>query len=801
MEAERIESLIKNLNSSSEELQTESINTIITSLETETSILNLHMYQKYLDEFIKIFSRLRGENKQKIADIISFFSITGNRILEFRQKGGIIPINTFGFQYAKEILRNMKDVEIFDEKIFNESLTVIFDNNSEIDGIDFLLEFKKEDSIINFVNKQNFKRMMLYLTELNKYLNLKNQIFEIYKKMGKKLELVLIYINEANSMGLSTNTEISNLILEIFQECTDSEKLQICFILNRTRYYCENLPENYKKIALGFKNSELINYAIKDFEIKEKEGDELADLDNDFKFLAHTLNFYGLQESSATKNMTSTDFGGMRRTIYSGLLKIDKPDLIEKYSDLLFSDNEYQKAGSLGTIAFSSTFYDENHTILALLVECINNCDLNSQKGEEIVIPLLLAIENLYSCSQNMTVKKILIDFLNSEKISRANKEIFAHFTCFVLGSVFCSSYNDEIISLLIFHLSESNSKVSENSYYKMVTLGLGLVLMNNNEDEEKNDLSKNFLKSLEENPEIEKETIIFCRAMSSRNKTDFKDFIKLFEKSFTETNNEDDEESFSIEMNDNVLNAESCSIFGAMLVGKPDEFIAKLSERICTSTIFLDREEYTRSVCMSLAFLYPSNPKQSVIDSLVMLANSGPKNIVLCALISLSIVGAGTKNTQILDFLEDQAIIFGEGDILGIISICEGIVNLGKGTAGIFKNLYNKKVENVKSTVGLISFLYSVLFLKPDILEKNLDLFLILTKSFSSKIVNLVDKDLNILNKDINIGTPVDIIGVAGNPSDICAVQVLKSPVVIQNNEKGKIDGLELEVEGTIVV
>ena len=246
-----------------------------------------------------------------------------------------------------------------------------------------------------------------------------------------------------------------------------------------------------------------------------------------------------------------------------------------------------------------------------------------------------------------------------------------------------------------------------------------------------------------------------------------------------------------------------SISLLTSAFSAKNDKFTEKLFARICMTASFMDNDEYYTALCFALAFLYPSNPEQSVIDTIVSLGNSGSKKVVYASIITLAIIGAGSKSTQIFDFLEDQKIIFGESDgIIPLIKFSEGLVGLGVGTGFISKNHFKNSCTNIRGIVGLLSFLYIAFNLNEEGQTSNeTKILCLLTKCFSTKIVTVIDENKNMLNEEVMIGTPINTIGVSGTPSDISAVQIFKSPVVIQNNEKGKIEGYENEIEDVIVL
>ena len=225
MQSEQIQILINKLHTNSLESQNIAISEILESITKDTSILNLDLFQKHLIELIDIFEKLRGENKMKLADILSFLTITDKRTIEYKLKGGIIPIKIFGFQYAKDLLKCSLNNKMYYENIFIESINVLFENNSEIEAIDFLFEFNKKEMIKDFINIENYKKIVLYLKELNLYINLENLLYQIYCKFNKTIDKIIFLINHANLKCKIIDEEINEELKKIFNESTEIEKI------------------------------------------------------------------------------------------------------------------------------------------------------------------------------------------------------------------------------------------------------------------------------------------------------------------------------------------------------------------------------------------------------------------------------------------------------------------------------------------------------------------------------------------------------------------------------------------------
>lgn len=164
---------------------------------------------------------------------------------------------------------------------------------------------------------------------------------------------------------------------------------------------------------------------------------------------------------------------------YGFILGCDLPDLISIFGSIgiieswnsekvmetlqehIFSDYSHRKTGSLLGLALSGLKnFDENPAILALL-------STNLQPNNSIhVIATLLGIQTMFSGTQMEELKELLQPLMFSE----SNEVVF--FTAFTLGSIFSSSADEDLTSIMLQTFVEK-SKEAETKFFRFLLLGL----------------------------------------------------------------------------------------------------------------------------------------------------------------------------------------------------------------------------------------------------------------------------------------------------------------------------------------
>lgn len=783
--------IMESLNTNNNEIKKIGLENLVNALKSEHSILIYNSLQKHINELEVIYKTLSGDNKKLLADILSYINVTDQRIVKYRIQGGILPLDFFGHQYVKDLIRNMIESKEIQEDIFEESIKYLFNNNSEIDAIDFCIEIsyiKNTDNIIiNNINKRNYRKVIEYLKEINNYLDINDLLFKIYSKFEKYKEMIYVILN-INDRQIKEET-----LKNLWNNSNEKERIEICLILEHIKTYFEFIPQNYQEIIRLKYFQKIMHHAIEDFEIDLTINDEENKTkSNNLEFLSIADAFYnfGMGNSKFVNDLQLKDnYKSMVSFISIGLINYGNIILNEKLSSYFFSTESYLKTGALAALGFSNSIFDDFHSILGLLNEILKG------KDEFQKIITILTLENLYCESHNEIMKNVLIEFLNTDSA------LLHGIICFSLGSIFVSSFNTQLIDLLLSSLLNNQSYRKDLSF-KFITLGLALLIKADTLNKQQTKIVNQIIDSIKSLIEDSRDLIIFLNTISNLNIKD-KPFIEeLFKSSFfVPEENSDCSESKNEESERNM------AIFSLSLI-KNNNLSSELFQRLI-STISLIEDESMLSTCsLTLAMLRPSQPTPFLIDHIIRICNKGNQRTQSISLLALSIIGAGSKNSKILDFFNEQLeLLNDEPKMFDFLKILKGIVELSRGTHCLVKDVYNNKLKHTKGFIGLLSFLYILLDEEIDkfstrnlILEKFPWLCYLLVKSINSKVVSTVKfEDFNNLNKmsfkkvDVEIGIPVNFIG-APQQKGLSGIQIFKSPVVKQKNEMVFVNGIDSE-------
>ncbi|KAF7699509.1 26S proteasome regulatory subunit RPN1 [Cucumispora dikerogammari] len=776
-----LQEIITSLRTNDNKIKHTAIQHLLRALKSEHSILIYNSLQKYMSELELVYKTLKGDDKKLLADILSFINVTDKRIVQYRHLGGILPLDFFGHQYAKDLLRNMVESKDIDREMFEETIEYLFNNNSEIDGIDFCIEVADSINItiiiLNNINQRNYKKVVEYLRELNNYLNLNDLLFQIYSKFDKFKEKIYCILNTDDRLVKEETLKI------MWNNSTEKEKIEICLILEHIKAHFEFIPQKYQEIVCLKYFEKIMHHAIEDFEIDLSNTAEevaLSSRNNEFLSIADGFYNFGMGGIKYINELQLKDnYKSMISFISIGLVNYGNVLLNDKLSSYFFSTDTYLKAGSLSALGFSNSLFDDFHSILGLLDEIMKG------KDEFQKIISVLTLENLYCDSHNEIVKNILIEHINKDS------ELLNGMICFTLGSAFLGSFDSQLIDLLLSGLLSKQSYRKDLSF-KFITLGLALLIKADTLNTQQEKTVNHIIKSIKDLIDDSQDIIIFLNAICHLNEKTEPFIEELFKSSFFIT---DDNSEVSSSKNEEL--ERNMAIFSLSL-GNNNEMSNELFQRLI-STISLIEDESMLSTCsLTLAMLSPSQPTSFLIDQLIRIANKGNPRTQSISLLSLAIIGGGSKNSKILQYINEQSeLLSDEPRMLDFLKILKGIVELSRGTHCFVKDVYNKKLKHSKGFVGLLSFLFILLDDEVEkyssrnlVIEKYPWLCYLLVKSINSKVVSTVYfndfndlNDINLVNVEVEVGTPVNVIG-APQQRGICGAQIFKSPVVKQKNE-----------------
>ena len=327
----------------------------------------------------------------RIYEVNSFF-------LFFRTLAGEI-----GTEYVKRIENITNADELID--LVKQIVPYLIQIHSENEAIDLLLEVEKLDFLHQFCNKNNFKRVCLYLLTSSNYAadtDEMKKILQIAHKIYTDFVIFNFYLKDSHANAIRVAIKLNNvdLIKATFDSCKDEPtQMQLAFILARNRIYLNDLPQELNSIVSNLKTSDFFKKLARELDVVEpKSPEDIYKSHLEDKKTTEAIDSYKLNlASSIVSSFVNAGFGkesilskagsdwlsrnkeeGLICTLAGlGLVNLWDiecgPNELEKF----MSNNEtdpYKKAGyNLGLGIISSGVRDENEVAFAVLTEQLND--------------------------------------------------------------------------------------------------------------------------------------------------------------------------------------------------------------------------------------------------------------------------------------------------------------------------------------------------------------------------------------------------------------------------------------------
>lgn len=743
------------------------------------STLSFQVLSERKYDLLDLCSKLENEQSKKIFDIISAISIIGDDedILRYRILGNVISLKEWGHLYVKKLIGCIVDSKLKKNKIdFDETYEVVqeckdflFQNNLEFDAIDFLLEIKDIENIVNYVDIHNYKRIIKYLGEMSVFYDLNDILVKIYLKT-KDYTRYIINLIEQNFIDEA---------IEFVKKVDDKMvKRQLLYVLARLNIFYDTKILDEKVILSNNHIKDIYTQLINIYELNSDKTK--TSMLNKLKYEKDAKNIQQNSFNAITVCNGFINLGYSHDTIffpaeesvndgfdYQTVLNSNIPELItiiasvgciefwnpskvlEILQEHIFGEISIKKTGALLALALSSSkIYDENSTILSLLT---NNLQSNDPLH---VIPTLMGIQTIYCNANDEDLKKLLIPLLYSE-----NQEI-SFFAAFTLGSLFVGSADDELISIFLQMYIEKEEYV-DSHFFKMLMLGIALLFYRRPDVE-------CCLETMETN--YAKHGAILVKGFQFLKTGDPQVVEHLLSEAFCgET--------------DALL--ESIALLSCSLIGIGDELATQMISRICASSLILESTHLKSVLPLCYALMYPSSPQSTIIDFLERNINCGDINVSISSMFALGVIGAGTVSGRLQKIIDSQYTHFYKDfKAITMLRISNGLLSLGKGLTSISYNLYDKSCIVPKNFIGLFAttFLMFDTFSSP-LFKGHTYLFYLLNQSFVPKYM-YTEKKVH-----VRIGLPVSTVGIVGDPKTISSMQTHTTPVILNCTERAEID------------
>lgn len=387
----------------------------MTSIPKPLKFLRLH-YEELKEFYVKNYENTNKDFKYHLSDLLAVLvmvvSNTEDTVLYWVLKGNRKNLCDWGLEFIRTLSGNIGEEfnKRIDEELPYEDLyefvaiiiPYLINTHSESEAVDLLLEVEKLETIMEFVNQNNYKRICLYLMTSSNYAADSDEMkcileiaFNIYVKFKESTNALRVAIKLNNMV----------LIKQVFFNCENKTiQKQLAFILAKQRVWIEDQEiyndNEIQEIISNLKLSEYFKKLGKDLDVtdpkhpedifkshlEETKGSE-AKLDSYKMNMASSIASSFINAGFSTESLLSKkDSDWFSRNKEEGVLNLLAglglvnmwdiecgPNELEKYMSSNEMDPNKRAGYNIGLGIISSGVRDENNLAFALLSNQIND--------------------------------------------------------------------------------------------------------------------------------------------------------------------------------------------------------------------------------------------------------------------------------------------------------------------------------------------------------------------------------------------------------------------------------------------
>lgn len=203
--------------------------TSMTSVPKPFKFLKSH-YPNLITHYEKLPN---SEFKRSLADFLSVLSMTmaeSNQQISLKllMEGTMKDYMNWGHEYMHHIAgdigveysKRIEEQKPYDDllALVKEIVPLFIQSSAEADAIDLLLEVDKLEDLIQYVNKDNFQRVFIYLTSSSLY---SADPDEMIKTLQTTFQISLNQNQFSNALALAIKLDDTDLIKKVFNKCDD----------------------------------------------------------------------------------------------------------------------------------------------------------------------------------------------------------------------------------------------------------------------------------------------------------------------------------------------------------------------------------------------------------------------------------------------------------------------------------------------------------------------------------------------------------------------------------------------------
>ena len=672
-------------------------------------------------------------------------------------------------------------------------------HNAEHEACDLLMEIQQLQRIHQFVDKENFGRVCLYLLGCAEYVaepedaQILTVVLEIFQQQAEL----------PNALRVAFRLKDYETAKSIFLSCTDhSLKNQLGFILAQQRLFDVVDEVEDEKLQDVLRNTQLHTYFLhlaRDLGVLEPKKPE--DI-----YKSHLVDSRASSSvDSARANLASTyvnafvnagfgtdklmmddpqkwihrnkDHGMLAATASLGLIYMwDVENLCSEIDKFTHSTTEYIRAGAyLAVGVTTSGIKTEFEPALAFFYEVVNNPDratdiAENPKSRELYISSCLSVGIAYAGTNNTE----LIDQLKAF-LEEADTPIeIASMAALAIGLIGVGSANGDATDAIVNLLVDTPEEGLKNTFIRFACLGLGLLYFGQQENTEVADLAVSALNPVVSN--YARVTLQTCAYAGTGNVLQVQELLRTCGQHL-------DKDADS--------SHQSVAVIGIALLAMGEELGSQMTLRAFDHLLQYGDVAVRRAVPLAFALVSLSHPAVGITDTLSKLSHDSDADTAQNAILGLGLIGAGTNNSRIAGMLRQLSAYYSrDANTLFVVRIAQGLLHMGKGTLTLdpFISSASPRFLNPASMAGVLAVLHAALDMKNLLLDSSHYLFFLLSCTMRTRMLMTLDEDLHPIPVDVRVGQALDVVGQAGKPKTITAFQTHTTPVLLSHGERAEL-------------
>ncbi|KAF7722257.1 proteasome regulatory particle base subunit [Apophysomyces ossiformis] len=805
-----LELLVERLQEQNQELYRPALEHLRTLIRTSTSSMTaVPKPLKFLSPHYSLLRDLHASwpesaNKKLFADILSVLSMSyaeeGQReCLRYRLIGSTEEkIGSWGHEYVRHLSGEiMQEYEVRSEnetatdellELALEIVPFFLHHNAEADAVDLLLELEAIKELPNYVDKNTYERVCLYMMGCVNLLAPPDDLYfmrtvrTIYRQQEKYCKALILSIKMGDM----------DFIKEDFESCPDPlEKKQMAFLLARQQIHIETEDV---ELSECLNNTHLSHHFIalaKELDVLEpKKPDDIyktylenhrtafnANIDSARNNLASSFvnafvnAGFGKDKLILTDEEGSTswiyktkDLGMMSATASIGMISLWDIEVglsvIDKY---IYSHDNNIKAGAFLAIGIlNSGVREESDPALALLSESLESD--NPLIKQAAIFGLGLA----YAGSAREEIAELLLHMVSDVGQSMEMSSMAA----LSLGMVFVGTCNGDITSTILQTMMERDDIYLKETWSRFMALGLALLYLGK---QDASDATLETLKAIEH--PLGKQSEVLVEALSYAGTGN----VLKIQKMLHECNDHIDKEK-----EDDLHQA--FATIGVALIAMGEDIGSEMSLRTFNHLMHYGEPVIRKAVPLALGLLCASNPLVNVLDTLSKYSHDNDSDVAHSAIFAMGLVGAGTNNARLAQMLRQLASFYHKDvSSLFMVRIAQGLLHMAKGTMTLNPFHTDRQIMSPVALAGLMTSIIAFTDHKSFIFTKSHLLYSLVTAMYPRFLITF-DENLNSLPVTVRVGQAVDVVGQAGRPKTITGFQTHSTPVLLAHSERAEL-------------